>query len=45
VETVLKAMPAEDLTDLQVDGALQVTCEFCNARYDFPVTEFLPARS
>lgn len=45
VETVLKAMAPEELAELQVDGALQVTCEFCSARYDFPVSEFLPARS
>ncbi len=45
VETVLKAMGPEELADLQVDGQLQVTCEFCNARYDFPVTAFLPARN
>jgi molecular chaperone Hsp33 len=45
VETVLKAMGPEELADLQVDGKLQVTCEFCNARYDFPVADFLPARS
>jgi molecular chaperone Hsp33 len=43
VETVLKSMAPEDLADLQIDGALQVTCEFCNTRYDFPVAEFLPA--
>lgn len=41
VETVLKAMGPEELADLQVDGQLQVTCEFCNSRYDFPVTAFV----
>ena len=45
VETVLKSMAPEELAELQIDGALQVTCEFCNARYDFPVAEFLPARN
>ena len=44
VETVLKAMAPEELADLQIDGQLQVTCEFCNTRYDFPVAAFLPAR-
>jgi molecular chaperone Hsp33 len=34
VETVLKAMTQEELADMQIDGELQVTCEFCNARYD-----------
>jgi molecular chaperone Hsp33 len=43
VETVLKAMAPEELAELQIDGALQVTCEFCNTRYDFPVSAFLPA--
>ena len=42
VEVVLKAMTPEELADMQIDGELQVTCEFCNARYDFPVTDFLP---
>ena len=45
VETVLKALGPEELADLQVDGKLQVTCEFCNSRYDFPLAEFLPARN
>ena len=41
VETVLKAMTPDELADMQIDGELQVTCEFCNARYDFPVTDFV----
>ncbi|WP_119299938.1 Hsp33 family molecular chaperone HslO [Dongia deserti] len=45
VETVLKAMRPDDLADLQVDGRLEVTCEFCNSRYDFPLADFLPARN
>jgi molecular chaperone Hsp33 len=45
VETVLNAMSPAELADLQVDGKLEVTCEFCNTRYDFPVTQFLPAGS
>ena len=45
VETVLKAMSPEELSDLQTDGTLAVICEFCNSRYDFPVADFLPARS
>jgi molecular chaperone Hsp33 len=45
VETVLKAMAPEELAELQVDGTLAVTCEFCNSRYDFPVADFLPARN
>lgn len=42
VETVLKAMSGAELAEMQIDGQLQVTCEFCNARYDFPVTDFVP---
>ncbi len=42
VEVVLKAMSGEELAEMQIDGQLQVTCEFCNARYDFPVTDFVP---
>jgi molecular chaperone Hsp33 len=45
VETVLKAMAPEELSELQIDGTLAVTCEFCNSRYDFPLTDFLPARN
>jgi len=45
VETVLKAMTPDELTELQVDGKLAVTCEFCNSRYDFAVADFLPARN
>jgi molecular chaperone Hsp33 len=45
VETVLKAMSPEELADLQIDGKLIVTCEFCNAKYDFAVEDFLPARN
>ena len=45
VESVLKAMTPEELADLQVDGKLTVTCEFCNSQYDFAVADFLPARN
>ena len=45
VETVLKAMNPDDLADMQVDGQLAVTCEFCNSHYDFPLADFLPARN
>jgi molecular chaperone Hsp33 len=45
VETVLKAMAPEELAELQIDGTLAVTCEFCNGRYDFPLADFLPART
>ncbi len=35
VAAVLRAMPRDDIEDLKVDGALLVTCEFCNADYRF----------
>src|SRR5215470_13779743 len=45
VETVLKAMGPAELDELQVDGVLAVTCEFCNSRYDFAVTDFISAQN
>ncbi|WP_374377959.1 Hsp33 family molecular chaperone HslO [Dongia sp.] len=35
VETVLKSLGSDELNDLAVDGALVVTCEFCNSEYRF----------
>jgi len=36
VETMLKSFSADDLADMrEEDGAMVVTCEFCNARYRF----------
>lgn len=35
VERMLAALPPHDLVDLMVDGKLVVTCEFCNAAYNF----------
>lgn len=35
VETVLRALGPEELADMKVDGRVEVTCEFCNARYVF----------
>lgn len=35
VDRVLRAMPAEDLDDMWVDGIITVTCEFCNTTYRF----------
>ena len=39
VETVLKSLGADELGDLAVDGALVVTCEFCNSEYKFSLGE------
>ncbi|MGH6981608.1 MAG: Hsp33 family molecular chaperone HslO, partial [Stellaceae bacterium] len=38
VERVLKALPPSDLDDMVVNGRISVTCEFCNATYDFDDT-------
>jgi molecular chaperone Hsp33 len=35
VEQVLRSLPADELEGFRVDGSIFVTCEFCNARYDF----------
>jgi molecular chaperone Hsp33 len=39
VENVLKSLGADELGDLAVDGALIVTCEFCNSEYKFTLSE------
>jgi molecular chaperone Hsp33 len=40
IERILVALPDEDLTDLALaDGSLEVTCEFCSKRYEFPEEE------
>jgi molecular chaperone Hsp33 len=35
VATVLRAFPRDEIEDLKVDGALVVTCEFCNTQHIF----------
>ena len=35
LETVLAAMPREEIEDLKIDGAVEVTCEFCTKVYRF----------
>jgi molecular chaperone Hsp33 len=39
VATVLRAFPREEIEDLKVDGALVVTCEFCNTSHVFDDAE------
>ncbi len=34
VQSVMGALPPEEIDALRVDGALIVTCEFCNRRYE-----------
>ena len=35
VEQMLSRFSAEEIDDMEQDGRVQVTCEFCNQRYDF----------
>lgn len=39
LETVLAAMPREEIEDLKIDGAVEVTCEFCTKVYRFDDTD------
>ena len=40
VEELLARFSPEDLADMVVDGEVWVTCEFCNARYNFDPETF-----
>ncbi|MCY4547787.1 MAG: Hsp33 family molecular chaperone HslO [Defluviicoccus sp.] len=35
VEATLRSFPREEIEDLEIDGEVVVTCEFCGARYAF----------
>jgi molecular chaperone Hsp33 len=35
VSGVLATLPRGELADMKIDGVVRVTCEFCNADYDF----------
>lgn len=35
VQNMLAAMPQAEVEGLKIDGEVVVTCQFCNARYDF----------
>ena len=39
VEDMLRQFDSEDLGDMVKDGHIEVTCEFCNAVYDFDPPE------
>jgi molecular chaperone Hsp33 len=40
IERIIVALPDDDLADLALDdGRLEVTCEFCSKRYEFPPEE------
>ena len=42
---VLHQLPHEELVDLSIDGAVEVTCEFCNALYLFDPETLEPRSS
>ena len=35
MEATLRSFPREEIEDLEIDGEVVVTCEFCGARYAF----------
>jgi len=35
IEAVLASLSEAELAEMTVDGLIQVTCQFCNRRYDF----------
>lgn len=37
----LRGFPAEELQDMQIEGKILVTCEFCSQKYAFDFAEFL----
>jgi molecular chaperone Hsp33 len=39
VSSVLRSLPRGELKELEVDGALEVTCEFCNSKYRFTLAD------
>jgi molecular chaperone Hsp33 len=39
VGSVLRSLPRDELKELEVDGALEVTCEFCNSNYRFTLAD------
>jgi molecular chaperone Hsp33 len=43
VENVLRSLAADELQDLAIDGALVVTCEFCNSEYRFALSDVTPS--
>lgn len=46
IERILRAMSEEDIAALAADDeAVEVTCEFCNTRYDFPLPEIAALRA
>jgi molecular chaperone Hsp33 len=42
---ILRSLPAADVDDMRQDPVTTVTCEFCNARYEFTADDLAPAAS
>lgn len=41
LKVILGNNSLEDLTHMAIDGIIHADCQFCNAHYDFPLSEFL----
>jgi len=39
VGSVLRSLPRAELQELEAEGALEVTCEFCNSKYSFTLAD------
>jgi len=39
VRSVLSSLPRDELKELETEGALEVTCEFCNSKYRFTLAD------
>jgi len=42
VAAMLARFTAAEVEDMTIDGRIEVTCEFCSAKYDFVATEIWP---
>ncbi|GGE92930.1 Hsp33 family molecular chaperone [Stappia taiwanensis] len=45
IRKMLAGFSADDLDHMTVDGRIEVTCRFCNARYDYDAGEIVPGGS
>jgi len=45
VGSVLRSLPRDELKELEIEGALEVTCEFCNTKYRFTLADLDTAES
>ncbi len=44
VRSILSMMPAEDLDYMEIDGEIEMRCEFCSHEYSYPRSEFKTAK-